>query len=166
MGLDELMDFHVGVQLAALDLDDAALRRFLAGRFVESSRAALAESREVLAALARDYAVGVVSNFYGNVERILDDAGFGALLGVVADSTLVGAAKPERAIFDFAVARLRTPAAATLHVGDSYERDVLAARAAGLRAAWLKGDRNTVGEPEAEVCLASLHDLREWLARG
>lgn len=166
MALDELMEFHVGVQLAALDIDDATLQRFVVDRFVESSRAALAESRTVLADLARDYALGVVSNFYGNVERILHDAGFGALLRVVADSTLVGAAKPDPAIFAFAVARLGTPADATLHVGDSYERDVLAARAAGLRAAWLNGDRQAVDTPEAEVCVASLHDLRAWLVRG
>jgi putative hydrolase of the HAD superfamily len=166
MPLDELMEFHVSVQLAALDVDDAALRRFLVERFVESSRAALAESRAVLAELAGDYALGVVSNFYGNVERILHDAGFGDLLRVVADSTLVGAQKPSPAIFEFAVARLGAPAGATLHVGDSYERDVLAARAAGLRAAWLTRDPKAVDAPEAEVCVGSLHDLRAWLARG
>jgi putative hydrolase of the HAD superfamily len=167
--LAALMEFHVGVQLATLKRDDARLRRFLVERFVASSRAALAESRAVLAELAADYALGVVSNFYGNVERILRDAGIAPLLRVVADSTAVGAAKPDAAIFQHAVARLGTPASETLHVGDSYERDVLGARAAGLRAAWLTGDHAPTAAPDraaADVRLASLRELRPWLLRG
>jgi putative hydrolase of the HAD superfamily len=169
MSLGELMEFHVGVQLAALGIDDAALGRRLVERFVDSSSAALAESGVVLAELARDYALGVVSNFYGNVERILRDAGIRSSLRVVADSTRVGAEKPDASIFHFALARVGAAPDQTLHVGDSYERDVLAARAAGLRAAWLTPDAGSVDPAEhgaADVRVASLHELRAWLQRG
>ena len=50
-----------------------------------------------------------------------------------ASSTL-GHAKPEARAFELACGRLGTPNAATVMVGDDYEKDVLAARAAGLRA--------------------------------
>jgi HAD superfamily hydrolase (TIGR01509 family) len=167
--LADLMEFHVGIQLRSLRIDDGALHHFLVERFVDGSRTALAESRAILAELAGSFALGVVSNFYGNVERILRDAGIGPLLGVVADSTVIGAAKPEAAIFRHAVARLGIPAGETLHVGDSYERDVLGARAAGLHAAWLTGERGasaTGDRDAADVRLASLHELRPWLLRG
>lgn len=164
--LGELMRFHVGVQLARLAIDDAALRRALVERFVDRSHAALAASRAVLAELAGDFALGVVSNFYGNVEHILRQAGFGPLLRVVADSTVVGAAKPDAAIFRHAVTRLGTAAEDTLHVGDSWERDVLGARAAGLRAVWLVDDdrqRPRHLPDSADGRIASLAALPPWL---
>jgi putative hydrolase of the HAD superfamily len=106
--------------------------------------------------------LGVVSNFYGNVGRILQDAGFGSLLSVVIDSNAVGLSKPDPAIYTLAIDELRTTAARTMHVGDSYERDVCAAHAAGLRTAWLVGERPpriAGGDCVADFCLRSLDDL-------
>jgi putative hydrolase of the HAD superfamily len=164
MSLVELMEFHVGVQHARLGLDDPALRARLVAAFVAHSTTALADSRAVLERLAVPYRIGVVSNFYGNVERILADAGFAPLLTVVADSNRVGAMKPDRRIFDHALAALGTAPARTLHVGDSHERDVRAARALGLRSAWLvPADRGIDGDPHADLVVTSLDDLEELL---
>jgi putative hydrolase of the HAD superfamily len=164
MSLEELMAFHVAVQHARLGLDDAALRRQLVDAFVTRSRAALAESRAVLGRLAGRYRLGVVSNFYGNVARILADAGFGPLLSVVADSNRVGAMKPDRRIFAHALAALGTEPARTLHVGDSHERDVRAARALGLRAAWLvAATRGITSDPDADLVITSWNDLESFL---
>ena len=106
MALDELMEFHVGVQLAALDIDDATLHRFVVGRFVESLACRTRREPYVLADLARDYALGVVSNFYGNVERILARRGVRAAARVVADSTGSELRNPTGASSTFAVAAL------------------------------------------------------------
>jgi HAD superfamily hydrolase (TIGR01549 family) len=93
----------------------------------------------VLERLRRRVALGVISNFYGNVDRILADAGIGAWLTVVIDSNRVGVSKPDPAIFALAVHGLGCAPGETLYVGDSFEKDVVAARAAGLRSAWLVG---------------------------
>ncbi|MBX3028390.1 HAD family hydrolase [bacterium] len=164
MSLAELMDFHIGVQHARLGLDDPGLRRRLAAAFLARSQAALADSRAVLERLARRYRLGVVSNFYGNVERILADAGFAPLLTVVADSNRVGAMKPERRIFDHALAALASDPARTLHVGDSHERDVRAAKALGLRTAWLvPASRPLAADPHADLVIHSLASLEALL---
>jgi HAD superfamily hydrolase (TIGR01549 family) len=161
MSLAELMSFHVGAQLEALELHDAALRRQVAAAFVARSEAALADSRSVLAQLARRYRLGVVSNFYGNVARILAEAEILPLLTVVADSNRVGWMKPDRRIFDHALRALGTPPQSTLHVGDSYERDVQAAGALGLRTAWLvAADRRPAApDPVAQLVISSLDEL-------
>lgn len=164
MGLVELLDYHVAIQHDRLGLDDPALRRRLAEAFVADTLAALAASRDVVARLAARHRIGVVSNFYGNVERILDAAGFSALLTVVADSTHVGAMKPDRRIFAYALAALGTAPAATLHVGDSLERDVRAAKALGLRTAWLTPTRT--GDAAADLMVTSLEELEEALTRS
>jgi putative hydrolase of the HAD superfamily len=165
MSLRELMAFHVGVQLAALGVVDPALERRLIDEFVLGSEAALAGSRKTLARLARRYRLGVVSNFYGNVERILADAGIASLLTVIADSNRVGAMKPDQRIFAHALERLGTMPEETLHVGDSHERDVRAARALGLRTAWLvPPDRHpSAPDPDADLVISSLNDLEHLL---
>jgi putative hydrolase of the HAD superfamily len=165
MSLAELMEFHVGVQLDGLGIDDSGLRDRLSGEFVTRSEQALAASRLVLTRLAEHCRLGVVSNFYGNVDRILADAGIAPLLGVVADSTRVGAMKPDRRIFEHALRGLGTLPAATLHVGDSYERDVRAAHALGLRTAWLvpPDRRPASADPIADLVIASLDELTALL---
>ena len=55
-------------------------------------------------------------------------------VGVVADSTRAGVAKPDPAIFGLALEALGVPASGTvLHVGDSLRSDVDGALAAGLQ---------------------------------
>jgi FMN phosphatase YigB (HAD superfamily) len=165
MSLAELLDYHFGVQCSALGIDDLALRRRLAAAFVAQSDKALAASHAVLARLAPHYRLGVVSNFYGNVGRILSDAGFGPLLTVVADSNRVGSMKPDRRIFEHALRGLGTAPAVTLHVGDSYARDVQAAHALGLRTAWLvaPAGRPPGRDPVADLVIESLDELAAFL---
>jgi putative hydrolase of the HAD superfamily len=162
MSLRELMEFHVAVQLDELSLRRPDLQAHLVDRFLEETTEALRASCRILTALSPHYRLGVVSNFYGNVGRILQDAGFGSLLSVVIDSNAVGLSKPDPAIYTLAIDELRTTAARTMHVGDSYERDVCAAHAAGLRTAWLVGERPprvAGGDCVADFCLRSLDDL-------
>jgi len=167
MSLGELMDFHVNVQVRRLGIDDAGLRRRLVDTFVSRSYAELAASRVVLEELAARYRLGVVSNFYGNVGRILTDAGFAPLLSVIADSNRVGAMKPDRRIFDHALAALGSTPDTTMHVGDSHERDVRAARSLGLRTAWLvPAEPRVDADPDADLVLTSLGQLREALQHG
>lgn len=163
-GLAELMEFHVGVQLERLGLTHADLQRQLVDRFVKASTASLAASRLVLERLQPNFRLGVVSNFYGNVERILRDAGFGPLLTVVADSHRIGMSKPDPEIYAWTIARLGVRPAEVIHVGDSYQRDVIAARAAGLRTGWLVGGKTVERpRPAPDLILRSLDELLAYL---
>jgi FMN phosphatase YigB (HAD superfamily) len=137
--LQGLVEFHVARQLEHLGLRVPAVAAEVVRTFLHSSRAALADSRVILGRLYGRVALGVVSNFYGNVERILDAAGFAPLLDTVIDSTRVGVSKPDPAIFALALAQLDCEPGDALYVGDSFDKDVVGARGAGLRSAWLVG---------------------------
>lgn len=166
-GLREMMEFHVAHQCTTLAIDSDDLRAFLINRFVARSETALAASRDVLVQLRGRFRLGVVSNFYGNVARILTDARIAPLLSVIVDSHRVGVSKPDPRIYARAVEVLGTEAGQTMHVGDSYERDVLAARAAGLRTAWLVGNSPPRAEPSpcvADIRLEGLDGLLPYLA--
>lgn len=162
-GLRELMVFHVGVQLDALGVDDGALRERLVDRFVAVSQTALRESRFVLEHLARRFRLGVISNFYGNLARILSDAGIEPLLSALLESSRLGISKPDGRIFELAVGKLGSRPEETLHVGDSYERDIVAAKNAGLKAAWLVGDSRPPASSVADLHLRSLDELIPYL---
>ncbi len=85
-------------------LRDAAGR--IAEHFCAQSGAGFAHSRTALAALAPRFRIGVVSNFYGNLEAVLSEAGLLPLVTAAVDSSRVGAFKPDPAIFEAALARM------------------------------------------------------------
>ena len=155
---------HVAAQLAHLGLADADGARRIVDIFVAGTAAALDESRAVLERLARRYALGVVSNYYGNAERILTDAGMGRLFGAVVDSSVCGLSKPDPAIFALAVARLGVPAERALFVGDSLAQDIIPARAAGLRTALVIGPGAAPETSPADACVRNLADVERLLA--
>jgi putative hydrolase of the HAD superfamily len=116
--------------------DDARGRR-VASRFLSEMSAAFARNRPVLEALGERYRLGVVSNFYGNLEAACESSGLASLFGVMADSQRVGAEKPEPAIFHAALSTLKATPETAVMVGDSLRRDGEGARRCGMRFIWV-----------------------------
>jgi putative hydrolase of the HAD superfamily len=81
--------------------------------------------------------LGVISNFDSRLYSVLDALSLTAFFTSVTISTEVGAAKPDRKIFDVALQKHQTIPARAWHVGDSLSEDYRAARAAGLRGVWI-----------------------------
>lgn len=84
--------------------------------------------------------IGVVSNAAGQIESVLRRFGVcqlgegdGVPVVVIVDSTIVGVAKPDPAIFTFALDVLDAEPENVAYVGDSYANDVVGARAAGMQ---------------------------------
>jgi len=125
----------------------------------DAARRTAARNRDVLATL-RGLRLGVVSNFTGNLERCLDELGLRTPFDVVLDSTVVGMAKPEPAIFREALSRLGASASRTLMVGDNPFADVRAAAACGLCTCWLApAERRAPDGVRFDVRIARLDEL-------
>jgi putative hydrolase of the HAD superfamily len=88
---------------------------------------ALMELRERLLRLV------VVSNWDWSLSDVLGGLGLLPLLDAVVTSAEVGAAKPDRAIFEAGLTAAGCSAAEVVHVGDSIENDVEGASGAGIR---------------------------------
>jgi len=83
----------------------------------------------------RGLRLAVVSNTEdGRLRDALEAAGVADGFDLLVDSHLVGARKPDPAIFRYALERLGVEAREAAFVGDSYAHDALPARAHGLRA--------------------------------
>lgn len=148
-GLDEaiasanlatMIELHVKWQLTHLGLKDPVLERQLVEGFIAPVRKAAADNAQLLATLVdRGFELGVVSNGCGNVDRLCADFGYTPFLSVIVDSRRVGLFKPDPAIFLHAARKLGGDPVTMMMVGDSFERDVLPAKRAGMKTAWLEG---------------------------
>jgi HAD superfamily hydrolase (TIGR01549 family) len=116
---------HAGVKN-----EEAAQR--VSARFYADSFRVLKRNAPILKRLSQKFALGIVSNFYGNLPVLIKEIGYAPYFKVVADSSRVGALKPEAKIFNYALKRLKSSPGETLFVGDSPHRDMAGAKALGL----------------------------------
>ena len=138
--LEKMIELHVKWQLSHLHLDDPALELHLVDGFIAPVRKTAADNAQLLATLVeRGFELGVVSNGCGNVEKLCADFGYTPFLSLVVDSRCVGLFKPDPAIYFHAAEKLGGDPATIMMVGDSFERDVVPAKKAGLKTAWLEG---------------------------
>lgn len=163
-GLESMVRTHVALQLRHHRRGDDTLAHALAEAFIADTRAAWDRNRPLLRRLARRFRLGVVSNSYGNMPALLAEASL-APFETIVDSAVEGVAKPDTAIYALAAARLALPPTQLLHVGDSWERDVIPAGSLGMRTAWLATPTAVMPADPPDVWrLASLLELETLLA--
>ena len=141
----------------------------VASRFLSEASAAFERNRPILGALRERYRLGVVSNFYGNLEAVCHSAGLASLFEVMVDSHRVGAEKPDPTIFHVAFKTLRAAPETTVFVGDSLRRDREGARRTGMRFIWIApqdvqaAEARASTEPLVEHTVTELRDLMKIL---
>ena len=118
----------------------ATVQARIASRFVNESIERLHTNRPLLSRLSQRYRLGIVSNFYGNLVTVCHNVNIHALFGVIIDSVRVGCSKPDPRIFWSALDELGLAPADAVFVGDSLPRDMVGARAIGMRHIWLAGE--------------------------
>ena len=145
--------------------DDAALGSRVAARFLADARLCFEANAPILERLARRYRLGIVSNFYGNLATVCDNAQVRRYFGVIVDSARVGLSKPDPRIFVTAVEALGIEPGRAVMVGDSLARDMAGARAAGMAHIWLTPAPERQGRPccPGDRVIRSLRDLEELL---
>jgi putative hydrolase of the HAD superfamily len=104
----------------------------------------------------------VVSNWDVSLRGVLAEVGLGGLVDEIVVSAEVGAKKPDPAIVEAALRRLRCPAGKALMVGDSPETDVAGAQAAGVRAV-LVDRAGTAADSEGVERIFTLEGLDKLL---
>lgn len=119
---------------------------------------------DVLARWRERYRLVAVSNGNADVER----TPLRGLFHHAFSAAAVGAMRPDPALFRAAVEHAGVAPAAALHVGDDPVNDVAAARAFGLRTAWVnRSGRDFPADlPRADVEVPDLGTLATWLDDG
>ena len=110
--------------------------------------------------------LGLISNTFvpGFIhDRHLEMAGLLEFFPVRVYSSAVGYRKPDRRIFQAALARLDVPAAQTLFVGDLVKTDIVGAHRAGMKTALKQPFANLRPHRIADYVVRKIADLVELL---
>jgi putative hydrolase of the HAD superfamily len=148
--------------LDEIGVDDDLFVDELTARYLERRYASIelyADAARVLPALRGRLRVGIVSN--GN--SFADRCGLAFPFDFEVYSEWAGCTKPAAAIFRLACEAAGCPVGELVHVGDSLADDVLAARAAGCSAVWLRRGRGVGEAPDGVPVFASLNELPRLL---
>jgi putative hydrolase of the HAD superfamily len=137
------------------------LRDRIAASFLAESRAGFGRSRAVLKRLHLRYRLAVVSNFYGNLDRVLIEGGLAQYVDAIIDSSRVGCFKPDPRIFETALNALGIDASNAVMVGDSLDKDCAPARRLGMRTVWLCTDGRVDSKARADRTIRTLDELVE-----
>ena len=127
----------------------------------------LQENKQVLEHLKQaGYPMVLVSNFYGNINQVLKDAGIDGYFQNVIESAVVGVRKPNPAIFALGVCALDLPASQVLVVGDTYGKDIIPAHKLGCHTLWIKGlqwEEKKVDESIPDGIIKKLSEMEGFL---
>lgn len=89
---------------------------------------------------SRGYRLGMVSNWDSRLPSVCDTLGISPHMEFILASASVGVEKPDRRIFEMALASAGVPPHRAIHVGDDYDADVLGAQGAGIDVLHLDRD--------------------------
>lgn len=120
----------------------------------------------VIEYLSEKYPLVLVSNFYGNINTVLEDFGVSKYFGTVVESAVVGVRKPDPGIFTLGVKALSAPAAELVVIGDSYTKDIDPGKKAGCQTIWINktgwGD-DPVDVSAADKTISDFGELKKIL---
>lgn len=153
-----------------LSLSDSEIHQIAVdmARYINAKTLALLnENRQVLEHLKQaGYPMVLVSNFYGNINQVLKDAGIDGYFKEVIESAVVGVRKPNPAIFALGVCALDLPASQVLVVGDTYGKDIIPAHKLGCHTLWIKGlqwEEKKVDESIPDGIIKKLSEMEGFL---
>ena len=157
----DILDKQLSAQFAILGLDRSMVRSMGESCYEDVVRT-IGRAKTILLELASTLALGVVSNFYGNLEKVLREFGMDSLFSTFVDSAVVGVRKPDPRIFQMALTSLGVLPAKTIVVGDSYERDIVPSRLIGCKTIWLRGKSwiTPVETKAADFIVTRFEDIR------
>ncbi len=106
--------------------------------------------------------MGIISNWDTPLHAMVEELGLAPYFEVIVAShdQRVRSAKPDAAIFEYALNALGVSAEEAVHIGDSFEADIMGAHTAGIRAILLDRDETQAGRwGETIRTLHALPDL-------
>lgn len=126
--------------LTSSDISSTSLQSAVVTDLYHHVQKVTAKSRNILLNLKERHPIVLVSNFYGNMSVVLHEFGLNDIFDDVVESAIVKVRKPDPAIFQIGINKLKMEPKDVIVVGDSYTKDILPAHETGCKTVWLKGE--------------------------
>lgn len=129
------------LQLEHLGLYNEELHAVLLNDLYSLTVKNVAESKKVLEELKSEgHVLGVVSNFYGNIDAVLKEFNLRELFTAVVESATEGIRKPDPRLLGLCIERMKAVPSETIVIGDHLSKDMKPAKILGCQAVWIKGE--------------------------
>lgn len=147
--------------VAELGRGEPGLAAAMAERYVEAQRTGhplIEGAADAVRATASGHRLGLLTNGPPDVQRRkLDGTGLAGCFDAVVISGESGVGKPSPAAFHLVLTALGVRSEEAVMVGDSWERDIEGALAAGIRPIWVAAGRQA---PEPDRRVATIPSIR------
>ena len=144
------------------DIDEVYIEK-IAANCNDFAKATVAQAKPLLEDLAKEYPLVMVSNFYGNLNTVLEDFGIRSLFQQVVESAVVGVRKPNPEIYQLGVNALGMDPENCLVIGDSFSKDIVPAKTIGCLTLWLRKEGwEEDANPSAEDAIKSDIEVRDF----
>lgn len=169
---DGLITKQIQIQIAFLESSDINLIKNLLEKrikkLIQDVNTCLSESISIIRNLKENYKIGIVSNFYGNLEKICGNAGLNKFVDVYVDSAIEGVEKPDKRIFETALNKIGCTGADAYMVGDSYDRDIVPSKETGCTTIWLKNKswKEEFNTEKSDFTINNLNQLLKIIKNG
>lgn len=116
----------------------------------------------VLESLVKSYQLHIITNGFEEVQMLkLQKSKIDSFFKTITTSESAGVKKPDPKIFYHALKAAGATAAESVMIGDSYEADVLGAKALGIEAICFNYHQTELREDD--ICIYDLNDLHTYL---
>ncbi len=122
-------------------------------------------TKKILNKLSTEYLLALVSNFYGNIETVLEELSIKKYFTSIVDSAIIGFRKPNPKIFEITLNELGVNPKDAVMIGDSYTNDIVPANSIGCKTIWInnKGWDEQIEFNKADFIIKSIKELPEIL---
>jgi len=152
---------------AILGIDDPGVLAAATRRFADAQRRGhpiIEGMHDAVAEIASRHPLGLITNGPSDIQRLkLEQAGLSSTFADPVISGELGVGKPEPAVFLTLLDRLGAAPEASIMVGDSWERDVEGALAAGMSAVWIADGRTPPDDLDRVTVIDSVVELVDLL---
>ncbi|MFA3782871.1 HAD family hydrolase [Melioribacteraceae bacterium 4301-Me] len=124
-------------------------------------------SKIILESLSSTYKLGIISNYYGNLETELEELSLKKYFKVIIDSAVVGVRKPDLKIFEIAINQTNALPSETIVIGDSYEKDISPAKLLGCFTIWINNKGWSIPQEtkDADLIIKTIMELPDALTK-
>ncbi|MEF3279371.1 MAG: HAD family hydrolase [Elusimicrobiota bacterium] len=149
-GFKETISYQVNDVFRYLKIKDSKKKKEIIENFIEDSIEKINSNKKIFETLLdKGIKLGIISNFYGNLNNVLKSLGILNYFSFVADSGKIGVIKPDKAIFIAALKGLNAEIEDSAMVGDALHRDIKGAHNIGMRHFYLTSKK---GEEIKKCC--------------
>lgn len=151
--LNELMCKHIA---SFLNITNFTETKKVAHAITNEQTFYLNRNLQIINKLSLNYKLGIISNFTGNLEKILDEFTISKHLDFILDSYHIGFKKPDLNIFKIAIKSCGVSPSQILYIGDNPTNDIYPALELGIKTVLLS---SSPALGIADYNLLSLKDL-------